>query len=1296
ASDGKGLWKSSDGGITWAQVTSFPNAGNWVPSGSSLTLGVVWVAFDKRTGTTGNATQTIYVGVADTDNAIYVSNNGGTSWSRMAGQPTGFLCLRGIVEPTLGYLYTVWNNGAGPFDGGAGDIWKYEITTATWTRITPVEPSGWGYGCIGIDRSNPLILMVGTQSAYYPDGSLWRSVDGGATWSKSWEYSNYPTKSYRAVMDVSAAPWVSDPGTKEAPYENINLGAAISGIAIDPFNSNNVFICGGWTGIWRSTNLTNWVPGGSGSCTLTIGARGIQGNAVTDMISPPSGAPLLTTMLDLGGFRNVDLTVVPSTRHNLLSSDNSSLDFAENNPNQIVRVGRGGAGNGDPGRCIAISNDNGISWTEPNQPANTLRGGTVASSCSGTTNLVWAPEGDVSIPVSYSTNGGNSWSSSTGIPAGAQVRADRVTPGKFYGFLFGKFYVSTNQGADFTLTASGLPTWGDMRPVFGQAGHIWLAGRLDGLWHSTDSGSTWTKLPNVAEVSNVGFGKAAPGQSYPAIYIGGRIGSVYGIYRSDNGGANWARMTDSTHQYGWCNGITGDRNIYGRCYATTGFGGVIYPTSTAADPVDTGPSLQTLLLFNEASGTTAADSTVNGRHGTLVNGPTRVPGKGGNAVDLDGTDDHVSLPTGVVSTLSDFTISTWVNLDAASSWSRIFDFGSGSTNYMFLSPANGATGTVRFAITTSGGGGEQQINGTSALPTGAWTHVAVTRSGNLGILYVNGVEVGRNAALTLTPASLGATTQNWIGRSQYPDPYLNGRVDDFRIYGNALAASDVLALFNGTAGALAGPWASQDIGSVGLPGSSGSPGNDIYVTASGGDIWGGSDQCHYVSRTWTGDGTLTARVNGVAKADVWTKAGLMFRESLDANARNAFIFRLPNNDINFQTRSSTGGDTAASSVPGTAAPYWLKLQRTGNVFTPYHSVDGIKWTQSGTPVTLALPTTCYVGFAATAHNNTLITGAQFDNVSLVNQGPPVPTGLSATAGNGQVALNWTWNSASGATSYTVQRSASSGGPYTTLATTVAGASYTDTGLANGATWYYTVAAQGPSGIGTASAPVAATTYTAKEIWRLAKFGTVANSGNAADSADPDGDGLTNAQEFMAGTDPINAASNAPNVNVNTVGTLNGNNKTILEATGNSLTSATFASNIATAFANNTGGVWNFDGAAFTVTSGQTITLKYGTALTNSLVLAMTEGAGATGINQASIAGEPTSGNFELGLGSNAATRTFTPDKPLLTVGIFNTDRNAAGNIPVLTVTYQDNTTASTSGANADNVYFHGLSGTVAN
>ncbi len=97
-------------------------------------------------------------------------------------------------------------------------------------------------------------------------------------------------------------------------------------------------------------------------------------------------------------------------------------------------------------------------------------------------------------------------------------------------------------------------------------------------------------------------------------------------------------------------------------------------------------------------------------------------------------------------------------------------------------------------MTTGGAGAEQVIDKGDAIPSGAWTHVAVTLGGGTGILYVDGREVGRNIAMSLTLDSLGVTTQNYIGKSQYSDPYLNGRVDDFRIYSDALSASDVATL----------------------------------------------------------------------------------------------------------------------------------------------------------------------------------------------------------------------------------------------------------------------------------------------------------------------------------------------------------------------------------------------------------------------------------------------------------------------------------------------------------------------
>jgi hypothetical protein len=178
----------------------------------------------------------------------------------------------------------------------------------------------------------------------------------------------------------------------------------------------------------------------------------------------------------------------------------------------------------------------------------------------------------------------------------------------------------------------------------------------------------------------------------------------------------------------------------------------------------------------------------------------RLAGRIGNAVKLCGSNEYVSLPTGVVNGLTNFTVSAWVNPSATASWSRIFDFGTGTAANMFLTVNAGGAG-VRFAITTSGSGDEQQINSNTQLPLNTFTHLAVTLSGNTGTLYINGNPVGTNANLTLRPSNLGNTNQNWIGQSQYADPFLAATVDDFAIYNRALAATEVRTLAGGQAAA---------------------------------------------------------------------------------------------------------------------------------------------------------------------------------------------------------------------------------------------------------------------------------------------------------------------------------------------------------------------------------------------------------------------------------------------------------------------------------------------------------------
>ena len=217
-------------------------------------------------------------------------------------------------------------------------------------------------------------------------------------------------------------------------------------------------------------------------------------------------------------------------------------------------------------------------------------------------------------------------------------------------------------------------------------------------------------------------------------------------------------------------------------------------TISAAATVTTS-ALSTELVWYQADssgGSTLSDSSGNGKTAALSGSYSFVSGVSGNALSLSG--GYAALPAGIVSGLNDFTISDWVKLNNLSTGARIFDFGTGTGVYMYLTPQASGTNLPRFGITTSGSSGKQQVNSTTAISAGVWTHVAVTLSGNTCTLYINGVAVGSNVGMTLHPAALGSTTANYLGKSQSTDPALQGSLDDFRLFGRAISPAQVLAL----------------------------------------------------------------------------------------------------------------------------------------------------------------------------------------------------------------------------------------------------------------------------------------------------------------------------------------------------------------------------------------------------------------------------------------------------------------------------------------------------------------------
>ncbi|HTL58068.1 MAG TPA: SGNH/GDSL hydrolase family protein [Candidatus Limnocylindrales bacterium] len=206
------------------------------------------------------------------------------------------------------------------------------------------------------------------------------------------------------------------------------------------------------------------------------------------------------------------------------------------------------------------------------------------------------------------------------------------------------------------------------------------------------------------------------------------------------------------------------------------------------------------------------------------------------------------------------------------------------------------------------------------------------------------------------------------------------------------------------------PWVDSDIGNVGLSGEAVYSTNGTFtVAASGADIWDTADQFHYVFRPWTGDGTIIAEVTQLQDTDGFAKAGLMFRQTLDPGSPNGMQFLAPT-ATGFQSRNISSDMTAY--LPGSPAvtPYWLKLERVGDMFQGYTSADGTNWTQGGS-VTVAMPAGIYVGLALTAHNNTALNVSTFANVQLVANPPALrisalPDRTMQLEFNGESGLNY--------------------------------------------------------------------------------------------------------------------------------------------------------------------------------------------------------------------------------------------------------------------------------------------------
>jgi len=202
-----------------------------------------------------------------------------------------------------------------------------------------------------------------------------------------------------------------------------------------------------------------------------------------------------------------------------------------------------------------------------------------------------------------------------------------------------------------------------------------------------------------------------------------------------------------------------------------------------------------------------------------------------------------------------------------------------------------------------------------------------------------------------------------------------------RLFPAALIAPFFLLASAHAAGTLIAPWKSADIGKVGVPGSAGIKAGVWTVTAAGEDIYGAADSFHYVWKPLRGDGQITARVVSYQRKDVWTKVGVMVRASVDPGAQFADVLVTPDHGAEFQHRDAAAGETQTTDQVPSAAPYWVRMTRVGNLLTGFVSQDGVNWAERG-HATIALTPDVLIGLCVTSHKNDELTEAKIDSVRL--------------------------------------------------------------------------------------------------------------------------------------------------------------------------------------------------------------------------------------------------------------------------------------------------------------------------
>lgn len=564
-----GLWRSTDYGETWKEVRSFParatseaaaTSGRW-----KQPVGIVFVLFDQHQGMPNEPTPEIFAGISSSGEGLYRSHDAGTTWESLPGQPANLHPQRAVLAPDR-WLYLTFGDGAAPNPLLTGAVWRFQVDDGRWEDVTPLKPTAeepFGYGGIATDPSHPGTLLVATFARWRPGDEIFRTQDGGKTWKPVLATSTW---------DHTSAPW-----TREAhPHWMADL-------KIDPNESNRAWFTTGY-GVWETRNLSAIDQAQPVAWRFSDG--GLEETVPLGLISPPAGPHLFSAVGDLDGYRHDDLNTSPlQFAGPPRFSNGEDLTFAAAKPEVIARTGTIRNRSGQVAAAYSI--DAGQSWKSfATPPVANASAGRISVSSDGTT-FIWTPRGQ---HAARTIDFGEHWQLCEGLPTSLPVIADSAKASSFYALedKEGKLWQSEDGGVKFEVVSSDLPRlppapggggWragGTLRVAPEHTQDLWIGYRENGLFHSIDGGKKFAAIPGVQKVYSFGFGQAAPHQTYPTLFLAGRVENVNGLFRSDDLAQSWTRINDDQHQFGWISHVTGDPRIYGRVYFGTGGRGILY------------------------------------------------------------------------------------------------------------------------------------------------------------------------------------------------------------------------------------------------------------------------------------------------------------------------------------------------------------------------------------------------------------------------------------------------------------------------------------------------------------------------------------------------------------------------------------------------------------------------------------------------------------------------------------------------------------------------------------------------